>query len=175
LNSSSPSCPLTYGNEPNCNTAANSPHLAILFIRSQNIPLFPTALRIGNSGISLHSQSRRTSVLHSYVAPVCQMPPPSLNRRGFEIAIICALPLEADCVQCVFDKFWKDESEKYGKEQGDPNAYTTGVIGDHDVVLAHMPGMGKASASGVAASLLISFPRVKLALVVRICGGVPYQ
>jgi nucleoside phosphorylase len=101
-------------------------------------------------------------------------PSPPHDRRGFEIALICALPLEADCVHAVFDKFWEDEGKKYGKAPRDPNAYTTGVIGEHNVILAHMPNMGKASASGVAASILSSFPGIKLALVVGICGGVPY-
>ncbi|KAL3482632.1 nucleoside phosphorylase domain-containing protein [Aspergillus germanicus] len=36
-----------------------------------------------------------------------------------------------------------------------------------------MPGMGKGSAAGVASSLLVSYPGVKLALVVGICGGAP--
>src|SRR5271170_6501009 len=101
-------------------------------------------------------------------------PSPPRDRRGFNIALICALPLEADCVHAVFDKFWEDEGKNYGKALRDPNAYTTGVIGEHNVILAHMPNMGKASASGVAASILSSFPRIKLALVVGICGGVPY-
>lgn len=102
-------------------------------------------------------------------------PSPPHDRRGFEIAIICALPLEADCVHAVFDKFWNDEGKSYRKAVGDPNTYTTGVIGDHNVVLAHMPHMGVASASGVAASLRSSFPKIKLAVVVGICGGVPYD
>jgi nucleoside phosphorylase/tetratricopeptide (TPR) repeat protein len=84
------------------------------------------------------------------------------------------LPLEADCVHAIFDKFWNDEGKQYRKAVGDPNTYTTGVIGDHNVVLAHMPHMGVASASGVAASLRSSFPKIKLAVVVGICGGVPY-
>jgi nucleoside phosphorylase len=102
-------------------------------------------------------------------------PSPPHDRRGFEIAIICALPLEADCVHAVFDKFWNDEGKQYRKAVGDPNTYTTGVIGDHNVVLAHMPHMGVASASGVAASLRSSFPKIKLAVVVGICGGMPYD
>jgi hypothetical protein len=59
-----------------------------------------------------------------------------------------------------------------GKAEGDTNAYTTGVIGCHNVVLAWMPGMGKGSAASVASSLQFSFQRIKLALIVGICGGV---
>jgi nucleoside phosphorylase len=89
------------------------------------------------------------------------------------VAIICALSLEAENVQSVFDKCWEDEGKHYGKAGGDQNAYNTGVIGRHNVVLAHMPGMGSASASAVAAGLRSSFQGIQLALVVGICGVVP--
>jgi hypothetical protein len=61
-------------------------------------------------------------------------------------------PRERGDVEALFDKFWGDDGEIYGKAPGDPNAYTTGVIGLHNVVLAHMHGMGKGSATSVAAS-----------------------
>ncbi|EXJ79945.1 hypothetical protein A1O3_08231 [Capronia epimyces CBS 606.96] len=93
------------------------------------------------------------------------------NRAGFRVAIFCALPLEAECVQATFDQTWK---RAYGKVDGDPNAYTFGAIGAHNVVLVHMPDMGKVNAASVAASLRPSFPNIKLGLVVGICGGVPF-
>jgi len=95
------------------------------------------------------------------------------DRDGFEIAIICALRSEADAVEALFDEYWDEDGDRYGKASGDTNAYTTGVVGRHNVVLAHMPGIGKGSAASVAASLKSSFRRIKLALVVGICGGVP--
>jgi nucleoside phosphorylase len=101
-------------------------------------------------------------------------PSPPRDRRGFEIALICALRVEADCVLATFDKFWEDEGERYGQAPGDENSYTTGMIGEHNVVLAYMPNIGKVGASGVAASLRFSFPEIRLALVVGICGGVPF-
>lgn len=94
------------------------------------------------------------------------------HRSDFNIAIICALTLESDAVQDVFDKRW-DEA-KYGKTTGDPNQYTTGVIGRHNVVVVHMPGMGKSNGASVAANCQASFPYLKLVLVVGICGGVPF-
>lgn len=94
------------------------------------------------------------------------------TRRDFEIAIICALPLEADAVEALFDHHWDDE--QYDKAENDPNAYSTGVIGRHNVVLAHMPHMGKASASSVASNCGVSFPNIRLALMVGICGAVPF-
>jgi hypothetical protein len=98
---------------------------------------------------------------------------PPRDRRSFKVAIICALPLEAERVRYVFDKCWEDEGKQYGKAEGDQNAYTTGVIGKHNVVLAHMARMGSVNASAVAAGLRSSFPGIQLALVVGICGAVP--
>jgi nucleoside phosphorylase len=100
-------------------------------------------------------------------------PPRPKQRKDFEIAIICALALEADAVEALFDKFWDDDGEGYGKAPGDPNAYSTGIIGSHNVVLAFMPGMGKGLAASVASSFRSSFEGIRLALVVGICGGVP--
>lgn len=100
-------------------------------------------------------------------------PPRPGDRRDFEIAVICALRSEADAVKVLFDKFWEDDEHRYGKAPGDPNAYTMGVIGDHNVVLAFMPGMGKGNAASVLSSFRSSFPGIRLGLVVSICGGVP--
>ena len=47
------------------------------------------------------------------------------DRIDFEIAIICALPLEASAVSALFDKRWDDRT--YGKAPKDSNAYSTGV------------------------------------------------
>ncbi|KAK5261798.1 hypothetical protein LTR40_001541 [Exophiala xenobiotica] len=72
-----------------------------------------------------------------------------------------------------FDKRWDGHEDVYGKASSDQNAYSTGIIERHNVVLAHMPGMGKESAARVAANCRFSFEGIKLALVVGICGGVP--
>ncbi|KAF4446198.1 hypothetical protein F53441_10174 [Fusarium austroafricanum] len=96
------------------------------------------------------------------------------NRDGFEIAIVCALTLEADAVIASFDHHWdEDNGPPFGKARGDPNSYSTGVIGCHNVVLAHLPGMGKVAAGNIAAFCRMSFPNINLALVVGICGGAP--
>ncbi|KAF3291566.1 hypothetical protein TWF970_000780 [Orbilia oligospora] len=96
------------------------------------------------------------------------------DRRGFEIAIICALPLEANAVESLFDVRWDADRDVYGKAATDPNAYSTGVIGHHNVVLAHMPGMGNAAAASAAAHCRSSFEGIKLGFVVGVCGGVPF-
>ncbi|KAF3308734.1 hypothetical protein TWF173_000746 [Orbilia oligospora] len=97
--------------------------------------------------------------------------PPPRDRSGFEIAIICALPLEASVVGELFDRRYDEKA--YGKAQGDSNAYSTGVIGNHNVVLVHMPDMGKVAAATAAACLHSSFQNIQLALTVGICGAAP--
>ncbi|KAJ4184130.1 hypothetical protein NW755_009135 [Fusarium falciforme] len=102
-------------------------------------------------------------------------PPRPNSRDGFEIAIICALHLEADAVGALFDRYWDDDSPPFDKAPSDRNTYSTGVIGRHNVVLAHMPGMGKANAAAVASQCQLSFPNIKLALVVGVCGVIPFK
>ncbi|KAI9150646.1 hypothetical protein HJFPF1_10421 [Paramyrothecium foliicola] len=97
---------------------------------------------------------------------------PPESRLGFEIALFCALTIEADAVEALFDHYW-DFEDFYRKAPGDPNAYSTGSIGRHSVVLVHMSDMGKANAAAAAASCRNSFPNIKLALVVGVCGAVP--
>ncbi|EXJ69230.1 uncharacterized protein A1O5_07266 [Cladophialophora psammophila CBS 110553] len=98
--------------------------------------------------------------------------PPS-NRLGFEVAIICALPIEADAVISLLDEHWEKGTQRYGKAAKDPNAYTAGRIGHHNVVVVHMPSMGKINAAGAAQGLRSSYQNIQLALVIGICGAVP--
>ncbi|KAL2848926.1 hypothetical protein BJY01DRAFT_246150 [Aspergillus pseudoustus] len=95
------------------------------------------------------------------------------TRKEFTVAIICALPIEADAVEAVFDEQYDRLGKFYGKQPGDMNVYINGRIGKHNVVLCYMPGKGKGSAAGVTSSLLISYTGIELGLVVGICGGGP--
>ncbi|KAF3070243.1 hypothetical protein CFAM422_006774 [Trichoderma lentiforme] len=96
-----------------------------------------------------------------------------INREEFKIAIICALPLEYDAVCLVFDEFWDEDGDPYGTAPGDANTYTTGRIGDQNVVLALLQRMGKTSAASAVASMKLSYTGLRQALLVGICGGVP--
>lgn len=97
---------------------------------------------------------------------------PVKSRKDFQVAIICALPLEFDAVEALLDEYYDETLKRLG-QRGDANWYRTGRIGEHDVVLTCLPDMGKGSASSAASSLLISFCGISLALVVGICGAVP--
>ncbi|KAL8294754.1 hypothetical protein RB600_000623 [Gaeumannomyces tritici] len=92
------------------------------------------------------------------------------DRGGFHIAIICALTLESNAIDLLFDEI---HDTGYGRATGDNNTYTTGRVGNHAVVLLVLPNMGKEAAAAASAHMLSSFPNIKLALVVGICGGLP--
>ncbi|KAL4892520.1 hypothetical protein BDV59DRAFT_43185 [Aspergillus ambiguus] len=96
------------------------------------------------------------------------------SRSDFTVAIICALPTEAEAVEELFDETYDTLSQYYGKQAGDDNTYTTGRMGKHQVVLCYMPGMGKRNAASVVSSLKTSYTRIEIALAVGICGGVPF-
>ncbi|KAE8154915.1 nucleoside phosphorylase domain-containing protein [Aspergillus avenaceus] len=74
----------------------------------------------------------------------------------------------------MLDEIWEEEEDQYDKAPGDINSYLFGRSGRHPVVLAYMPGMGKSSAAAVAAHVRNSFPNIRLALVLGVCGGVPH-
>lgn len=95
------------------------------------------------------------------------------TRGGFHVAIICALPREADAIMLLFDEFWDEDGDPYGRADGDTNTYITGRIKSHHVVLVILPGMGTASAAAATASLRSSYGALKLAFLVGICGAVP--
>ncbi|KAH7153843.1 nucleoside phosphorylase domain-containing protein [Fusarium sp. MPI-SDFR-AT-0072] len=98
---------------------------------------------------------------------------PPKDRDGFRVAIVCALPREADAVTLLFDEFWDEISDPYGREESDTNTYITGRIGRHNVVLVTLPGPGTNNAAAGSAYLTLSYRNLKLALLVGTCGGMP--
>jgi nucleoside phosphorylase len=107
------------------------------------------------------------------VETLVSSPDPPSRREDFQIAIICALPLEYDAVVLLFDQLWDEEGEQYGSSQRDTTTYTTGRIGNYDVVLALLPNVGKATAARIAANVCTIYSGLKLAFLVGICSGVP--
>ncbi|KAH6959360.1 nucleoside phosphorylase domain-containing protein [Fusarium avenaceum] len=98
---------------------------------------------------------------------------PPAGRKDFRIAIVCALPLEADAITLLFDHFWDEQGDLYGRADGDANTYITGRIGEHNTVLALLPNIGNINAAIATTSLRWSYTGLKLAILVGICGGVP--
>jgi hypothetical protein len=50
-----------------------------------------------------------------------QQPSRPSNRDEFEVAIVCALPLEFNAVFALVDEFWDEDGDYYGKADGDTN------------------------------------------------------
>ncbi|SCO44887.1 uncharacterized protein FFNC_10101 [Fusarium fujikuroi] len=86
---------------------------------------------------------------------------------------MCALSREADAVSLLFDEFWDEAGDPYGRVKSDTNFYITGRIGKHNVVLTIMSGMGTNSATYAAVNLRASYTGLQLILIVGICGGLP--
>ena len=90
------------------------------------------------------------------------------DRRAFETAIICALLLESDVVEAIFDEFWEEDGVQYDKAPGDLNSYTLGRIGRHNVVLAYLPDIGLRDSIRTTESFRASFLNIRLGLVVGV-------
>lgn len=99
---------------------------------------------------------------------------PPKFRDAIDVAIICALPLEVDAVDALFDECYDILEETDEDESRNNHVSTVGRIGRHYVALVQLPGIGKSSAAGVTSSLLLNFTGIRLVLVVGICGGIPF-
>lgn len=96
----------------------------------------------------------------------------ALTCRDYTIAWICALPLELSVSRAMLD----EEHQMPPSQQGDPNAYILGRIGQHNVVMVCLPGQyGTIGAATVATNLKRTFPCIHAALMVGIGGGCPGQ
>ncbi|KAH9227452.1 hypothetical protein K456DRAFT_1876229 [Colletotrichum gloeosporioides 23] len=98
---------------------------------------------------------------------------PSAIPGNIRLLIVCALTLESDAVEALFDRVW-DLDHSTMKSPRDTNTYTFGIFSKLPAVLVHMPGMGQKNASLVAMNCFHSFVNIRLALVVGICGSVPF-
>ncbi|KAL7786836.1 nucleoside phosphorylase domain-containing protein [Trichoderma afarasin] len=95
------------------------------------------------------------------------------SRDDFEIAIVCAKPLEYDAVCLLGDGFWDEDGDSFGRAMGDPITYTTGYMGEFNIVVVLLCNSGKVVAASTAASLRSSYPCIKLLLLTGTCDGIP--
>lgn len=138
----------------------------------------PKALTMSNSGCS--GQKRHQQLENAFKGP-----PEAFrykrrrtdNNMGRDLHVpddytvgwLCALPLELGAAKGMLD----EEHEALPPRLGDSNNYTLGRIGQHNVVLACLPGYGIAMAASSAMNMLQSFPKIQIGLMVGIGGGVP--
>ncbi|KAH8431727.1 5'-methylthioadenosine/S-adenosylhomocysteine nucleosidase family protein [Aspergillus melleus] len=95
------------------------------------------------------------------------------SRDLYAVGWIAALPLERAAAVALLD-------EKHGKPHdfvqphNDPNSYTWGCIGEHNVVIASLAAgkYGTTSAAATAIPMLASFPQIRIGLLVGIGAGI---
>lgn len=94
----------------------------------------------------------------------------------YTIGWICALPLERAPAEEMLEE--KHEYPKDFKQpRTDNNVYTLGRIGGHNVVIASLPDgeYGTTPATGVAVSMLSTFPEIRFGLMVGIGAAIPRE
>lgn len=86
---------------------------------------------------------------------------------------MCALPVELAVAQEMLD----EEHHPTPCDARDTNIYTCGRVGEHNVVIACLPGgqTGTNSAAAVAVQMRLSFTSIRFGLMVGIGGGVPSE
>jgi nucleoside phosphorylase len=96
-----------------------------------------------------------------------------LQAGDYTVGWICALPIELAAAQEMLD----EEHESISLDRRDPNVYTLGRIGVHNVVITCLPAgqIGTHSAAAVAARMVAKFRSIVLGLMVGIGGGVPSE
>lgn len=97
-----------------------------------------------------------------------------IDLASYTVGWICALPVEYVAAQ----EFLDEEHDKPSNvSPNDPNDYTLGRMGEHNVAIAVLPygEYGTASAASVATSMMSSFHNIRVGLMVGIGGGVPSE
>jgi hypothetical protein len=96
------------------------------------------------------------------------------SRDSYTVGWITALPIERTVGVAMLDEEHGKPFD-FTKHPTDPNSYSWGRIGVHNVVIAALPaGMyGQSSATTLATHMVTSFPQIRVSLMVGIGGGVP--
>lgn len=96
------------------------------------------------------------------------------SRADYTVGWIAALPIERAAAIATLDEKHKKPLD-FVQPVNDKNSYTWGRVGEHNVVLASLPAgvYGTTSAATTAASMVSSFPQIRIGLMVGIGAGIP--
>ena len=99
------------------------------------------------------------------------MPPHSPKATNYTVGWICALPIELAAAQAMLE----EQHAKSPHNPLDPNHYTLGRIGQHNVVLTCLQAgqMGTSPAAVSATRMMNSFPSIRFGLLVGLGGVFP--
>ncbi|KAI3204236.1 hypothetical protein CBS147311_3911 [Penicillium roqueforti] len=100
-----------------------------------------------------------------------QMDTEPRTHKEYAVGWVCALPKEQTAATAMLDRRYVG----LPKPPNDPNTYTLGSVGNHNVVIACLPKgqFGNNSAANVAAWMISTFLSIKFGLMVGIGGGIP--
>ena len=95
------------------------------------------------------------------------------NPDSYTIAWIAALPIERAAAEAMLDEEHAPPNG-FSRHETDPNVYTWGRVGEHNIVIVSLPAgaYGTTSAATTASSLLASLPAIRIGLLVGIGGGI---
>jgi nucleoside phosphorylase len=95
------------------------------------------------------------------------------SHDDYTVGWVCALPKELAAAIYMLEKRHPDLKQP----RGDPNTYTLGKIGEHNVVIAGLPKgvTGNTSSATVAARMISTFPNIRIGLMVGIGSGIPQK
>lgn len=97
-----------------------------------------------------------------------EQPSKPLTHDDYTVACICPMGVELAAVKGILDDLHPGLPSRR-----DAAGYTLGRIGEHNIVIAVMPGTGLNRAAQVALQLLNDFASIRFGLLVGIGGGVP--
>ena len=99
------------------------------------------------------------------------MPQRRLHPEDYTVGWVCALPIELAAAAGMLD----EEHQDLPQTDNDPNLYTLGHIGEHNIVIACLPAgqTGNNSAAAAAVRMKLKFTSIRFGLMVGIGGGVP--
>ncbi|KAI8273715.1 hypothetical protein K4K60_010495 [Colletotrichum sp. SAR11_57] len=91
----------------------------------------------------------------------------------YTIAWIAALPIERAAAEAMLDE-QHGQPDGFSRNPSDPNSYTWGHIGEHNIVIVSLAAgvYGLGSAAATASSLSSSLPAIRIGLLVGIGGGI---
>ncbi|KAK2049749.1 hypothetical protein LZ31DRAFT_548931 [Colletotrichum somersetense] len=95
------------------------------------------------------------------------------RKEDFQIAIICALPVEYDAVKLIFDEFWSKDKEPQRNLSEGSGYMETGRTGNDNAILCLLPCRGEVSAAMTVTRLISTYTELRLAILAGIYSGVP--
>ncbi|KAI0525799.1 hypothetical protein F5B22DRAFT_587804 [Xylaria bambusicola] len=93
------------------------------------------------------------------------------TRNDYTVGWVYALPKKQTAAIAILDQ----EHANLPKLSDDPNTYTLGSIGDHNIIITCLPisKIGIISTTMVATHIVHAFPSVKFSLIVKIGNSIP--